>query len=66
MMFKDINGKLSAKRVNAFICIIAGIVIGIISVFKNAGAEYMISAFVAGAAMLGVTIGEKPKGNNGE
>lgn len=60
-MFKDVNGKISAKRVNAFICIVAGVVIGIVGLIFKSGSEYMWPCFVAGGALLGVTIGEKPK-----
>jgi len=58
-MFKDVNGKISAKRVNAFICILAGIVLGVIGIIFKSGADYMWPCFVAGSALLGVSVAEK-------
>ena len=60
-MFKDVNGKISAKRVAGAICIIAGVGATFVSIILKSGSEYAWPCFSAGAALLGVTIGEKPK-----
>lgn len=58
-MFKDVNGKISGKRVNAFICIIAGICLGVGGIIFKSGSEYMWPCFITGGAMLGVSVAEK-------
>lgn len=58
-LFKDVNGKFSAKRVFGAICILSGIVVSFVK-----GATDCIPIISAGTLLLGAGTLEKPKVSN--
>ena len=66
-MIRDVNGKLSGKRIGAFLLIIAGVFVaawGIITKSDLLGTAALVGALVGPAcALLGVTVKERKEGN---
>lgn len=64
-MFRDINGKLSGKRIGAFLLIMVGAFVaiwGVIAATDMLGVASIVSAITAPAGvLLGVTVKERNK-----
>ena len=62
-MFKDVNGKLSVKRITGFLIIASNLIMGFIDQLttKDLNMVFFTTVFAGGIALLGIGVLEKEK-----